>query len=281
MSKQAPVLSQAPEPTVEEPGARTDLAWSIADDIPPGPYPRDSQFFFERVPQLITRTATLGAHGRVLDVACGLGGQLGPLRAQRWEAWGLDSSMALARHCRSVFVENGPAPMVCATAEALPFRSRSFDRIVCQGSLDHFTQPRAFMREVARVLKPDGHAIIGVSNYSSLSCRAGRWAHRFDKTNGAQADRRRNYWDLPPNHTFRGTYQVLRGLGQPDLELVECRGVSLMWLFPAWTNLIEMLPRPIASSALSVADRVAYHMPALADLVVSVWRPRSGTRDRD
>ena len=280
MSKQAPVLSQVPEPTVEEPGARTDLAWSIADDIPPGPYPRTSQFFFERVPQLITQTATLGAHGRVLDVACGLGGQLGPLREQHWEAWGLDSSMALARHCRSVFVENGPAPMVCATAEALPFRSRSFDRIVCQGSLDHFTQPRAFMREVARVLKPDGHAVIGISNYSSLSCRVGRWAQRFENTNGGGAERSRSYWDVPPNHTFRGTYQVLRGLGQPDLELVECRGVSLMWLFPAWTKFIEMLPSPIAWSALSVLDRVAYHLPALADLVVSVWRPRSEARDR-
>ncbi len=113
-----------------------DLGWAVDEDMPPGPYPRDSQFVFRRVPELVTEVATRGVPGRVLDVACGLGGQLALLRERGWESWGLDASLPLTQHCRQRF--DGKAPLVCATAEALPFRDDSFDRIVCQGSLDHF-----------------------------------------------------------------------------------------------------------------------------------------------
>ena len=255
---------------------RVDLDWAVDEDMPPGPYPRDSQFVFRRVPELVTEVATRGAPGRVLDVACGLGGQLSLLRERGWEGWGLDASLPLARHCRQRF--DGEAPLVCATAEGLPFRDDSFDRIVCQGSLDHFPRPRAFMRELARVLKPDGRAIIGISNFDSLSCLLGRGLYGLSERFGRPVYQGRNYWDIPANHTFRGTYDVLRNLGQPHLKLVECRGISLFWLFRRWTQLLEAMPGPLAWSALAVLDRVAYRLPRLADLLVSVWQP-SGSRN--
>jgi SAM-dependent methyltransferase len=254
-----------------------DLGWAVNEDMPPGPYPRDSQFVFHRVPQLVTEAATRGRPGRVLDVACGLGGQLTLLRQTGWEAWGLDASVALVRHCGERFAAEGGALLVCAAAEALPFPNGSFDRILCQGSLDHFVRPRSFVREVARVLKPDGHAIIGISNYDSLSCRLGRGLFRLREGWGLPVYRGRNYWEIPANHTFRGTYGALRRLGWPYLELVECRGISLLWLFHRWTRLMEALPHPLAWSAMTVLDRIAYRTPVIADLLVSVWRPRRRT----
>ncbi len=258
-------------------GAKTsvDLDWAVDEDMPPGPYPRDSQFVFRRVPELVTDEATRGHPGRVLDVACGLGGQLALLRERGWEGWGLDASLPLARHCRDRFAEE--APLVCATAEALPFRDGSFDRIVCQGSLDHFPQPRAFMQEIARVLRPDGRAVIGISNFDSLSCRLGRGLYALSERWGRPVYHGRNYWNIPSNHTFRGTYSGLVGLGAPGLQLVACRGISLLWLFNRWTRLVEALPAPLAWSALSILDQIAYQLPSLADLVVSVWRPNRST----
>lgn len=244
--------------------------------MPPGPYPRDSQFVFQRVPELVTEVATRGKPGRVLDVACGLGGQMALLRDAGWESWGLDASTALARHCRERFADDGGAPLVIAVAEALPFRDSSFDRIVCQGSLDHFARPRSFMREVARVLKPDGRAIIGISNFDSLSCLISQSIFSLRERWGLPVYRGRNFWQIPNNHTFRGTYRVLRRLGEPHLELVECRGASMLWLFHRWTRLMEALPAPLAWSTMTALDRIAYRVPALADLVVSVWQPRSG-----
>ncbi|MEX0787036.1 MAG: class I SAM-dependent methyltransferase, partial [Dehalococcoidia bacterium] len=169
----------------------------------------------------------------------------------------------------------GP-PLVLATAESLPFRDGTFDRIVCQGSLDHFARPRAFMRELARVLKPDGRAIVGISNFDSLSCVLGHALYRLNEDSGRPVYRGRNYWEIPSNHTFRGTYRMLRRLGEPELELVACRGISLLWLFNRWTKLVNALPVPLAWSMLRVLDRIAYRVPALADIVVSVWRPKGG-----
>ncbi len=192
------------------------------------------------------------------------------LKAAGCEAWGLDTSIALLRHCRTRFAG---APLVCSTAEALPLRNASLDRIVCQGSLDHFVRPGSFMREAARVLRPDGRAIIGISNYDSLSCRLGQAVYRLEDRLGLPVYRGRNYWQIPPNHTFRGTYRVLRQLGEPHLELIECRGVSLLWLFHRWSRLMEALPRFLAWSTITTLDRIAYKSPALADIIVSVWRP--------
>jgi len=260
-------------PTVSEPEA-FDLDYRVDEDMPPGPYPPDSEFVFARAPQLITDKATQGAGGRVLDVGCGFGGQMALLRERGWETWGLDASMALARYCRHRLAFDHRAAPVCAVAEALPFRSQSFDRIVCQGSLDHFVRPQTFFEEVARVLRPDGLAVIAIANYDSLSCRLGRGLFRLKERFGVPVYRGRLYWEKPANHTFRGTHRVLRELGEPYLELVECRGVSLLWLFHRWTWLMRKLPRGLAWWALTALDRIAYRTPAMADLLVSVWRPR-------
>lgn len=255
--------------------ADVDLGWAVDEDMPPGPYPRDSQLVFRRVPELVTREATRGRPGRVLDVACGLGGQLALLRDAGWQGWGLDASPPLAAYCNERF---GDAPIVVATADALPFRDGAFDRVVCQGSLDHFPDPQAFMRDVARVLKPDGRAVIGISNFDSLSCRLGRGLYGLSERIGRSVYHGRNYWQIPDNHTFKGTYQVLKGLGPPDLEMEACYGISLMWLFNRWTKLMEALPERLATAILNGLDRVAYRVPALADILVSVWRPAGAAR---
>ncbi len=255
-----------------------DLGWAVDEDMPPGPYPRDSQLIFRRVPELVTREATSGKPGRVLDVACGLGGQLALLRERGWEGWGLDASVPLASYCRQRFAGGGGAPVVVATAESLPVRDASFDRIVCQGSLDHFPEPRRFMQELSRVLRPDGRAVIGISNFDSLSCRLGRGIYRLSERFGRDVYYGRNYWQIPDNHTFKGTYKVLRDLGQPYLKLEACYGISMMWLFNRWTRLMEALPEPIATRTLNLMDRIAYRVPALADLLVSVWRPAGAAR---
>jgi len=260
-------------PEAPAPGA-FDLDYAIDEDIPSGPLRADSQFIFARLPQLVTKKATSGNVGRVLDVGCGFGAQMKPLFLEGWETWGLDASPALAQYCRNEFVDAGGAPVVCGVAERLPFEADSFDRLICQGSLDHFAKPRAFMREVARVLRPSGRAVIAIANYDSLSCRLGRTLFLGRQRLGLPVyQEQRHYWEIPANHTFRGTYQKLVALGGPCLDLIECRGVSLFWLFRRWTWLTERLPRPIAWSAMTAADRIAYRSPQLADMMVSVWRP--------
>jgi SAM-dependent methyltransferase len=256
-----------------------DLDYAIEEDMPPGRPTRDSQYIFARMPRVVTEIAARPGE-RVLDVGCGFGGPVALLRQQGCEAWGLDASYDLAWYTRHRFLDEGCAPAVCGTAEQLPFRNGTFDRIICQGSLDHFAKPRSFMSEVARVLRPNGRAVIAISNYDSLSCRLGRNLYRMKDQRGVDVYRGRNYWQIPTNHTFKGTYNVLVRLGAPHLDLVECRGISMFWLFHRWTRLVETLPRFPAISLIAAADRLAYHVPQLADIVVSVWRPRSDGNGR-
>jgi SAM-dependent methyltransferase len=212
---------------------------------------------------------------RTLEVASGVGLQLQKLVQNGCQAWGLDASPDLARESRERAGGRG-VPVVCAIAEELPFLDRSFDSIICQGSLDHFADPHRFLSEVARVLKPEGRAIIVISNFDSLSCRLGRALFALRKAFRRPVYEGRNYWDIPDNHTFRGTNRVLRELCEPHLKMVECRGISLLWLFNRWTRLMEVLPESIAWTLMRASDKIAYRLPGLADMIISVWRPRSG-----
>jgi SAM-dependent methyltransferase len=80
---------------------------------------------------------------RTVDIGCGEGWveRLNP------EVVGVDfSEVALARAR-----ENGALHLVQASAEALPFEDGSFDLAVSLGSLEHFADPQAALREMARV----------------------------------------------------------------------------------------------------------------------------------
>jgi ubiquinone/menaquinone biosynthesis C-methylase UbiE len=80
---------------------------------------------------------------RTLDVGCGEGW----LEALNPEVVGVDFSPAALERAR----EKGAVHLVQASAEELPFEDASFDLVVSLGSLEHFADPDAALREMARV----------------------------------------------------------------------------------------------------------------------------------
>lgn len=265
-----------------------DLDYDLAEDIVPGPWRPDSLFVFARIEEAVRQAAGAApaAPGsgdgrrpqpppRLLDVACGTADQAGSLTRAGWQAWGLEPSPGMLRLARLRRQERGEEViLVRGIAERLPFADDSFDCVVCQGSLDHFAEPERFMAEAARIVRPGGRVVIALANFESLSCRLGRLVHRFRRRFGIPEMPGRQYWQIPDNHTFKGDAIVLRRLAWPWLRLELMHGVSLLWLIRRWSLFLESLPRPVAWALLRTVDRLAYHVPALSDTLVSVWTPR-------
>jgi SAM-dependent methyltransferase len=107
------------------------------------------EFVAPAIPRLLD-AALVGSNDRLLDVAAGPGpvslSALG--RGARPVAYDFSDPML-----RSV----GPKlPRVRGDAATLPFRDRSFDRVVSNLGLLHFPDPETAIVEAARVVKPGG-----------------------------------------------------------------------------------------------------------------------------
>jgi SAM-dependent methyltransferase len=80
-------------------------------------------------------------------------------------AFGIDISAPIVMQARAAFSRgSGPLRAAGADVRALPFRDASFDAIYSMGTIEHFDETELAVREIARVLKPGGHAIVGVPN---------------------------------------------------------------------------------------------------------------------
>lgn len=259
-----------------------DLDYSI-HDFEVDPYP-DSQFLYRRIEEAMINEGTL-AGARTLDVACGVGKIAVEVGKRGGRGFGLEPSNEMIGLSRYLF-PNADVVLVRGVAEALPFADGSFDRIICQGALDHFVAPRDFMREAARVLRPDGRLIIALANYESLSCKLGRACRSLtNRMFRRSMYPHRAYFEIPPDHHHKGDLAFVRRLGGRDLLLQRYYGVSMMWLFRAWGEWswgkwLARLPKAFSSSVIVALDRLAYRTPALADMIISVWIPNRSEIDR-
>ena len=104
----------------------------------------------------------------LLDVSCGAGSLLAAACARHLRAVGIDLSDEAVRIAR--LVAPG-ADLTIGLAEALPFRSATFDYVSCLGSLEHFLDIGAGLREMIRVAKPTARLCIMVPNAAFIGWR--------------------------------------------------------------------------------------------------------------
>jgi malonyl-CoA O-methyltransferase len=102
---------------------------------------------------------------RVLDLACGSGRYARLLlEAEASQVVGLDFCVPMLRQVSA-------ADRVCASMMHLPFQPGVFDAVICGLAVAHATDIRAWMREVARVLRPGGSLLY--SDFHPAAARAG------------------------------------------------------------------------------------------------------------
>ncbi len=126
--------------------------------------------FAEWAPPLVDATGVRRGDS-VLDVACGTGivartaaGRVG----DRGRITGLDLSRAMVEVAARLAPK---ARFRIGEAERLPFGEDEFDAVLCQASLMFFSDPKAALAEMARVVKPDG--AVGVQVWGRLESSVG------------------------------------------------------------------------------------------------------------
>lgn len=99
---------------------------------------------------------------RLLDVSCGEGDFLRFARNAGYAATGIDFALAALQ---KIDRRHGVGiPALAANAQQLPFADASFDVVTNIGSLEHYFDPAEGAREMARVLRPGGTALVLLPN---------------------------------------------------------------------------------------------------------------------
>jgi ubiquinone/menaquinone biosynthesis C-methylase UbiE len=128
---------------------------------------------------------------RILDAGCGPG-QFTVMIAERLpqaDVWGVDLAPAMIEIARGHAAESAVANRLhfeVADVAHLPYADGHFDLVVSSGSIKHWPDAVAGLRELHRVLAPGGRAFIGEMNriappkaVASQAARAHGWLFRW------------------------------------------------------------------------------------------------------
>jgi ubiquinone/menaquinone biosynthesis C-methylase UbiE len=102
-------------------------------------------------------------NGRILEVSIGSGENLPYLFESPGvgEVYGLDISAGQLARCSSFINKRGwPVDLFLGTAEALPFRSESFDSVLHIGGINFFSGKKEAIDEMIRVVRPGSKIVI-------------------------------------------------------------------------------------------------------------------------
>ena len=100
---------------------------------------------------------------RVLDVGIGEGFMAEQLHAQ--ELWGIDIS---EKRCEKAKKRLPRTHIILGDGHELAFKNNFFDVVVCADVLEHTDKPERAIREMMRVLRVGGSAIVSVPNETML-----------------------------------------------------------------------------------------------------------------
>jgi|BarGraIncu01122A_1022018.scaffolds.fasta_scaffold40900_1 ubiquinone/menaquinone biosynthesis C-methylase UbiE len=98
-----------------------------------------------------------------LDIGCGTGwaiGQVAKLVDYKGSFYGVDLSPRMIEKAKENFKVNNNFHFINANSESIPLDDNLFDIIICTNSFHHYLNPNKAMKEIFRLLKPDGKIFI-------------------------------------------------------------------------------------------------------------------------
>ncbi len=191
---------------------------------------------------------------RLLDLGCGNGWFCFRLAGLAPET--RFSGIDVSPHCINLFLRRMAdqrhagrrmaAALACA--EALPHADGEFDLVILQEALEHVRDPAQAMAEVARVLRPGGHALVTTPTQAMT---------RFWKATGWLPARLRRLWQgrplSPPDGQVRdqplSRREIRRLAERAGLRIVDWRHV----IFLPHESYLQFLPGPLLKTMVTLA----------------------------
>lgn len=242
-------------------------------------------YYMGRLERVPVEATLLGASGRILEVAAAEAVHACRLAQRGLECHVVEPSETMLDKARRRMVEFGvQLHWVRGIAETLPYPDHTFDRVLIDAAIDHLAAPDVGVREMLRVLKPDGRFIVSFVNYAGLSKHVSRAVYAIMRRFDPSLRETHLFWDspVPVEHTFEATYRNIGELCGQYMELDRTIGVSMLWGTPGWGSFLRWFSHRNGVWVVSGVDRIARAMPVLADYVLMVWRPRApGDRPGD
>ena len=156
----------------------------------------------------------IAAGKRTLEIGCGTGLILERTHQVAVEAWGVDLSEKMVEQC---LIKGLKAQI--ANANTLPFSDNSFDLVYSFKVLGHVPDVAQALKEIARVVRPAGHAVLEFYNPYSFKGIGDR-VRRLRRGNGPVYLRHDKLKD------------ILRYLPE-GMKIIRIRGIRIFGLFSA------------------------------------------------
>jgi len=170
--------------------------------------------------------------GRIVDLGCGIGTLFDAIGTHR--AAGVDYKASGLKHTHARFPM---VPLLCASAEHLPFADASLDGLILQHVVEHLPEAPASCPEFYRVLRPGGVLLLLTPN--AEFCDQGV----FEDPTHVQIFNRRDLSDILIHAGF--SIVDLRTLGLPWLR--RYHAIRSAWRLRRWVTehavALSTLPR--------------------------------------
>jgi ubiquinone/menaquinone biosynthesis C-methylase UbiE len=114
--------------------------------------------------------AHYGTDAAICDLGCGAGPVISVLLERGYDPVGLDYSADMLRNAATRIATGTPGrrPLARSDIQALPLRDESFDCAICLGVISYVEHYENIIREIRRILKPGGTAIVTYRNEKNL-----------------------------------------------------------------------------------------------------------------
>ncbi len=103
----------------------------------------------------------------VLEIGCATGALLSVFSEAGWDATGVEVGPSMVAYARSAFGLN----VTQGTIESAGLPAGAFDAVIATHLIEHLNDPRSFLREVRRTLRPDGGLWLVTPNADGFQAR--------------------------------------------------------------------------------------------------------------